>query len=129
MTNRSFDDIYQDMMASRADAVAKALDPEGHPKGPDMSSDYRPIRKSAKDCPDVGKTIRTVAMMKSAMGGSSKPDSVASVNGSSARPTLDSIRKSASVPRRPLMIESTEDMRKAVEQDWMEYNSFISNSE
>jgi hypothetical protein len=129
MTDRSFDDIYRGMMASRADAVAKALDPEGHPKGPDMPSDYRPIRKSAADCPDVGRSIRTVAMMKSAMDGSSKPDAVSSVNGSPSRPSLESIRKSAAEPSRPQMLSSTTDLRKAVEQDWIEYNSFISNSE
>ena len=125
----SFDEIYQSMIASRADAIAKSLDPEGHPKGRDLPSEYAPIRKSAKDCPDVGRVIKTVAMAKSAASRKAMPESVASVNGAPSRPTLESVRKSASAPVRPVMITGMDSLRKSAEQDWTEYNSFISNNE
>jgi hypothetical protein len=128
----SMDESFEEIMSRmRGEGIAKALSGAQADVNPSARrTEYRPIRKSASSVGDVGRRIETVAMLKARTMGAPRPDAVASVHGDAQRPNLESIRKSASSsPARPLVMGVGIDPRKAVERDWAEYNSFISNTE
>lgn len=128
MVEMSFDEIMRDVRERQMEGMMKAAK-QAH--GRDLSSDgYRPVLKSSSACPDVGRRIASVRMVKSSSGDvSARPATTSSVNGDAIRPTLDSIRKSVLRSSRPAAAGGVEGLKASARYDWDEYNAFISNNE
>lgn len=128
MTEQSFSDIYSSMLASKPGRVEAPL-AKAEPTHARVMETYAPIRKSAEEAEHVGRRIASVAMLKSASSSAPRPDSIASVNGSGTRPTLESVRKSVSREGSPVPMRMGVDHHILTESDWADYNSFISSRE